>query len=119
MPHEQMLQYRIAYEVVPDMQQLAEKELADLGHFRALPAGGGPLSTLEKLSEIDAIEALKVDNDTFARESTFVLLRMKMMGIGLAKTFLEHHVRTAYAHYGACVTTPRLRAASSGHTVLD
>ena len=27
MPHEQMLQYRIAYEMVPDMQRLAEKSL--------------------------------------------------------------------------------------------
>ena len=119
MPHERMLQYRIAYEMVPDMQRLAEKELADLGRFRALPASGGQLSTLEKLSEIDAIEALKVDNDTFARESTFVLLRMRMMGIGLTKSFVEHHFRAASAHYGACVTAPRLRASSSEHTVLD
>lgn len=119
MPHERMLQYRIAYEMVPDMQRLAEKELADLGRFRALPASGGPLTTNEKLSEIDAIEALKIDNDTFARESTFVLLRIRMMGIGLTKSFVEHHVRASYAHYGACVTAPRLRASSSEHTVLD
>lgn len=77
MPHERMLQYRIAYEMVPDMQRLAEKELADLGHLRALPASGGELSPDEKLSEIAAIEAIKLDNDTFARESRFLLLRMK------------------------------------------
>jgi len=35
-----MLQYRIAYEMVPDIQRLAEKELVDLGHLRALPASG-------------------------------------------------------------------------------
>ena len=50
------------------MQRLAEKELADFGRFRALPTSGGPLTTDEKLSEIGAIEALKIDNDTFARE---------------------------------------------------
>ncbi len=119
MPHERMFQYRIAYEMVPDMQRLAEKELADLGHLRGLPASGGPLATDEKLSEIDAIEALKVDNDTFSRESTFVLLRLRMMGIGLTRSFVEHHVRAAYAHYGACVSAPRLRTSSSSHTVLD
>lgn len=119
MPHEQMFQYRIAYEMVPDMQRLAEKELADLGHFRGLPASGGPLTIDEKLPEIDAIEALKVDNDTFARESTFVLLRLRMMGIGLTRSFVEHHIRAAYVHYGACVTAPRLRASSSSHTVVD
>jgi hypothetical protein len=119
MPHQQMLQYRIAYEVIPAMQQLAEKELGDLGRFRALPASGGELTSDEKLSEMAAIEALKLDNDTFARESTFVLLRMKMMGLGLSKRFVERRVRTARAHYGDCVTSPRLEPNSSGQTVLD
>jgi hypothetical protein len=119
MPHQRMLQYRIAYEMIPAMQRLAEKELGDLGRFRALPASGGELTSDEKLSEMAAIEALKLDNDTFARESTFVLLRMKMMGLGLSKRFVERRVRTARAHYGDCVTFPRLEPNSSGQTVLD
>jgi hypothetical protein len=119
MPHEQMLEYRIAYEMVPDMERLAEKELADLGQLRGLPASGGPLTTEEKLSEIGAVEALKVDNGTFARESTFVLVRMRMMGLDLTKAFVEHHVRAAHDHYGACVTTPRVPATPPIHTVVD
>jgi len=119
MPHERMLQYRIAYEMVPDMQRLAEKELADLGHLRALPASGGQLTSDEKLSEIGAIEAIKIDNDTFARESRFILLRIRMMGIRLSKRFVEHHVRSAHEHYGHCVTPLRLGANSAGQTVLD
>jgi hypothetical protein len=119
MPHERMLQYRIAYEMVPDMQRLAEKEIADLGHLRALPASGGQLTDNEKLSELGAIEALGIDNDTFARESTFLLLRIRMMGIGLSTRFVGHHLRAAQAHYGTCVTTPRLVPNSSGPTVMD
>jgi hypothetical protein len=119
MPHERMLQYRIAYEMVPDMQRLAEKELADLGRLRALPASGLQLSSDEKLSEMGAIEAIKLDNDTFARESTFLLLRMRMMGLRLSRRFVEHHVRSAHAHYGDCVTTPRIVPNASGQTVLD
>jgi hypothetical protein len=119
MPHQQMLQYRIAYEMIPAMQRIAEKELGDLGRFRALPASGGELTSDEKLSEIAAIEALKLDNDTFARESRFVLLRMKMMGLGLSKRFVERRIRTARAHYGDCVTSPRIGSNSSGQTVLD
>ena len=119
MPHERMLQYRIAYEMVPDMQRLAEKELADLGHLRALPASGGQLTSAEKLSEIAAIEALKLDNDTLARESHFLLLRMKMMDLRLSKRFVEHHVRAARRHYGACIITPRIGSNSGGQTVLD
>jgi hypothetical protein len=119
MPHERMLQYRIAYEVVPDMQRLAEKELADLGRLRALPMSGGLLTQDEKLSEIGAVEAIKLDNDTFARESRFLLLRMRMMDLGLSKHFVEHHVRAARAHYGSCIKAPRIGSNTSGQTVLD
>ncbi len=110
MPHEKMLQYRIAYEMIPDMQRLAEKELVDLGHLRALPATGGTLSTVEKIPEIDAIEALKIDNDTFARESRFVLARIKKMNIRLDRNFVERDFGEARGHYGDCITAPSLAA---------
>ncbi len=110
MPHERMLQYRIAYEMIPDMQRLAEKELVDLGHLRALPVSGGTLSTEEKLPEIDAIEALKIDNDTFARESRFVLARIKKMNIRLDRNFVERDFGEARGHYGDCITAPSLAA---------
>lgn len=119
MPHERMLQYRIAYEMVPDMQRLSEKELGDLGHLRALPASGGQITPEEKLSEIAAIEAIKLDNDTFARESQFLLLRMRMMNLRLSRRFVRHHVRAARAHYGTCITFARLGSNSSGLTILD
>ncbi len=119
MPHERMLQYRIAYEMVPDMQRLAEKEMGDLGRLRALPESGGQLAADEKLSEIGAIEAIKLDNETFARESRFLLLRLRMMSVTLSNRFVEHHVREAQEHYGDCVIGPVLRANSAGQTVLD
>lgn len=119
MPHDTLLNYRIAYEVVPDMQRLSEKQLVDLGNFRALPAAGGELTSAEKLAEIGAIEALKVDNDTFARESAFLLLRMSMMDVGLTRRFVDHHVGQARDHYGNCVVVPHLQKDSSGHTVID
>jgi hypothetical protein len=119
MSHDTMLQYRIAYEMVPDMQRLSEKQLVDLGAFRALPASGGQLTGAEKLAVIGAIEALKVDNDTLARESAFVLLRLSMMNVGLTRRFVDHHVGQAREHYGDCVATPHLQRDSSGHTVID
>jgi hypothetical protein len=114
LPHDRMLQYRIAYEMVPDMQRLAEKELADLGHLRALPATDGPLGTNEKLAELDAVEALKLDNDTFARESKFLLFRLRRMGLGLDRAFVERNIGAARAHYGNCVTSPHLGPATPG-----
>jgi hypothetical protein len=123
MPHQRMLQYRIAYEMVPDMQRLAEKELVDLGHLRALPSTGGPLDTDEKLAELDATQALSIDNDTFARESRFLLLRIQLMHIGLDRNFVGSDVREAQAHYGGCVTAPHLTPIKQGQplgsTILD
>jgi len=110
MPHEQMLQYRIAYEMVPDMQRLSDKELADLGHLRALPASGGSIETSEKLAEIDAIESLQVDNDAMTREARFVLIRLGMMDLRLDRSFVERNVAKARAQYGNCVTSPNLPA---------
>ncbi len=57
MPHDRMFQYRIAYEMLPDLQRLADKELADLGNLRALPAAGGEIETSEKLASLQAIES--------------------------------------------------------------
>ena len=108
MSHERMLQYRIAYEMVPAMQRLAEKELADTGRLRALPSSGGPISANEKLAVLDAVEALKVDNDTFARESRFLLIRMRMMDIRLNRNFVARDLSQAHSHYGACLSDPRL-----------
>jgi hypothetical protein len=110
MPHERMLQYRIAYEMVPDMQHLADKELADLGHLRALPSSGGPLETPEKLSELDAIEALQVDNDAMTREARFVLIRLGMIDLRLDRWFVHNNVAKARQAYGNCLRSPNLPA---------
>jgi len=110
MPHERMLQYRIAYEMIPDMQRLADKELADVGHLRALSTSGGPLETAEKLSELDAIEALQVDNDAMTREARFVLIRLGMMDLRLDRYFVSNNVAKAREQFGGCLTSPNLPA---------
>jgi hypothetical protein len=108
MPHQRMLQYRIAYEMIPDMQRLADKELADSAHLRALPASGGPIETSEKLTENDAIEALQIDNDAMTREARFVLIRLGMMDLRLDRYFVANNVARARAEYGGCLSSPNL-----------
>lgn len=107
MPHEQMLQYRIAYAVVPDMQRLADKELADLGHLRALPVTGGAIDTSEKVSETDAIEALQLDNDAMTREARFIIIRLGMMNMRFNRGFVARNLEGA-RQYGDCLTSPNL-----------
>jgi hypothetical protein len=112
MPHDRMLQYRIAYEMVPDQQRIADKELGDLGDLRAMPSAGGPIEVPEKLAALRAVEALKLDNDTMARESRFLLSRLKLMGLDVDPTFLARNMQEARAHLGDCLESPTVKSAA-------
>jgi hypothetical protein len=103
MPHERMLQYRIAYEVIPDMDRLSDRELVDLSHLRALPRTGGALETSEKLAAIGAVEALRVDNDAISREARFVLQHMRLNNLKLDTAFVVLNVKEAKPHYPVCL----------------
>ena len=111
MPHQRMLEYRIAYEVIPDMQRIADKELADLGHLRALPRSGGPIETSEKLQETDAVEALRLDNDAMAREAWFTLAHLETLNVRLDRHFVTRDMLEARSHFGSCLSIPRIPAA--------
>lgn len=106
MQPDRMLQFRIAYEVVPELDRLSDRELVDLAHLRALPRSGGPLETSEKLAEINAIEALQSENDAMDRHADFVLARMRMMGLGFKKSRFEQVLKEAQVHYRGCLTSP-------------
>jgi hypothetical protein len=109
MPHDAMFQYRIAYEMIPAMERLSEREAADWGHLRALPATGGPLETTEKLAVLDAVEALRMDNSTMDRESQFVLRHIELIGVGLDRAFVRRELGEARPYYGDCLErSPRV-----------
>jgi hypothetical protein len=107
-----MLEYRIAYEMVPDQQRLADKELADFGDLRALPAVGSSIEMPEKLVALRAIEALRLDNDAIARESGFLLSRLGLMKLELDRDFLARNMQEVRAHFGRCVETPTVKSAA-------
>ena len=113
MPHERMLQYRITYEVIPDMDRLSDRELVDLSRLRALPRTGGTLETPEKLAAISAIEALRVDNDAISREAGFLLQHMRLYNLKLDTAFVILNVKQARPHYPACLAhAPNVGASS-------
>jgi len=103
MPHERMLQYRIIYEVIPDMDRLSDRELVDLSRLRGLPRRGGTLETPERLAAIGAIEALRVDNDAISREARFALQHMRVNKLKLDTAFVRENVEEARPHYPACL----------------
>lgn len=112
MPHDRMLQYRIAYEVVPDLQRLADKELGDLGNLRALPETGGAIQTSEKIAALQAIESLKLDNDATARESTFLLSHMQLMHLALDRDFVGRNMQEPRQQLGNCLKLPDVKSAT-------
>jgi hypothetical protein len=112
MPHDRMFQYRIAYATVPDLQRLADKELADLGNVRALPASGGAIETPEKIAALQAIESLKLDNDATVRESTFMLSHMKLMHLPLNRDFVGRNMQEPRQHFGNCLKIPDVQSAT-------
>jgi hypothetical protein len=103
MPADRMLQYRIAYEVVPNMNRLAEKELSDFAHLNALPRSAGPLETPEKVAAIDAVEALRADNDEMTREARFLLNHIRAVGLGLDRASVRRNLSGAPLQYGSCL----------------
>jgi len=103
MPHERMLQYRIIYEVIPDMDRLSDRELVDLSRLRGLPRSGGTLETPEKLAAIGAIEALRVDNDAISREARFALQHLRVSKLKLDTAFVRENVEEARPHYPVCL----------------
>jgi hypothetical protein len=103
MPHERMLQYRIIYEVIPDMDRLSDRELVDLSRLRALPRSGSTLETPEKLAAIAAVEALRVDNDAISREARFALQHMRLNKLKLDTAFVRENIKEARPHYPACL----------------
>jgi hypothetical protein len=112
MPHDRMLQYRIAYEVVPDLQRLADKELGDLGNLRALPETGGAIQTSEKIAALQAIESLKLDNDATSRESTFLLSHMQLMHLALDRDFVGRNMQEPRQQLGNCLKLPDVKSAT-------
>lgn len=100
-----MLNYRIAYEVVPNMNRLAEKELSDQAHLHALPRTGGPLGMEEKLASIDALEALRADNFEMTREASFLLRRMKVIGLGLDRASVSRNIADVPPQNSGCLQT--------------
>ena len=112
MPHDRMFQYRIAYEMIPDLQRLADKEVADLGNLRALPAAGGKIEIAERMAALHAIESLKLDNDVTARESTFLLSRLKLMRLALKPNFVARNMADPRTHFGGCLTVPVVKSAT-------
>lgn len=102
MPPQKALEFRIAYELAPEMTRTSDDESTNIGRLRALPRTGGLLEASEKLAANQAVEVLKVDNDTMARGAHFTLRHIRALGIGLDRSMVERNLREPRQHYPDC-----------------
>jgi hypothetical protein len=109
MPQDTMLNYRIAYAVVPQLDRLADRELTELAALRAMPATGGTLEPPERLAALTAVEALRMDNDTMNRDADFMLMRIGAIPVGLDRRRFLRQLGDARVQYPQCITSPHRR----------
>ena len=89
MPARRMFEYRVVYSLMPELDELHRKELADLAQLRSLPGTGGPLDQEEKRAILAATENLILDNNRVKRASSFTLRHMRDLGIGINRAQLR------------------------------
>ena len=103
MPRAVSSEYRIVYSLTPELDDVHHQELQDLARLRAIPTGTEPLSVAEKMSALDAIENLVVDNQRMRRGSAFTLRHMRELGIGITRDQVARNFADVPT-YSGCLT---------------
>lgn len=105
MPQDELRAMTRVYQVMPLMERANTQEAADLARLRAFRRTGGAVSDAEKDRVLEAVEALRNDEE-------IIWLRVQaklpvLMQIGpLDRQRVEHFMTNARAHYGSCIRPP-------------
>ena len=102
MPQEQLREMTRVYQIMPLMERTNAQEAADVARLRAFRRTGGEVSDAEKDRALEAVEALRSDEQ-------IIWLRVQaklplLMSIGpLDRTRVQHFMANAREHYRTCV----------------
>jgi hypothetical protein len=102
MPQDELRAMSRVYQVMPLMERTNAQEGADLARLRAFRRTGGSVSDAEKDRALEAVEALRNDEE-------IIWLRVQaklpvLMQIGpLDRQRVDHFMANARAHYEACI----------------
>jgi hypothetical protein len=102
MNRDEMEPYLIAYETMPLMTDTNVQEGFDIGRMRAFTRSGGAMSQEEKDRLLQAVEALRNEENTMwakARLKMYQLRKIGPLDAGRVQMFMAD----ARQHYGACV----------------
>lgn len=102
MPQDQLRDMTRVYQIMPLMERTNAQEAADIARLRAFRRTGGAVSDAEKDRVLEAVEALRSDEQ-------IIWLRVQaklplLMTIGpLDRRRVQHFMANAREHYGSCV----------------
>lgn len=117
-PQHDKYEFRIAYVMVPELNSVRAKMLADLARLKSIPRDGGPLGQAEKQMALEAVANLEMDNYRMLRASAFTLRHIRNLGIGINRRQLRGRIAEASRHYAGCLITDgnKLRSMIAGET---
>jgi hypothetical protein len=102
MPQDQLRDMTRVYQVMPLMERTNAQEGADLARLRAFRRTGGPVSDAEKDRVLEAVEALRSDEQIiWLRVQAKLPLLMKIGPLDQER--VQHFMANARQHYGTCV----------------
>ena len=101
-PADWLRKYFIAYEAIPLLEQTNADESRQMARLRAFRRTGGGVSDADKDRAIEAVEALRNDDELIWRRAMIKLPELQRLG-ALNPQRVHAFLADARAHYGDCV----------------
>lgn len=102
-PAEEAEPFTLLYAVMPVMNQTSMREAYDWGSLRAFKRTGGPLTDAESSHILQAVEALRQDEQVMWQAIAYQMPEIGRLGGRIDPDGVRHLMQTARQHYGACV----------------
>lgn len=102
-PRDEAEPFTLLYAVMPVMNQTSMREAYDWGSLRAFKRSGGPLTDSESSHLLEAVEALRQDEQVMWLAIAYQVPELRQLGGRLDPGSVRHLMQTARQHYGTCV----------------
>lgn len=101
-PQDEAEPYVLLYAVMPPMSDTSTHEAYDWARLRAFKRTGGPLTDAESSRLLEAVEALRQDEQAMWAGIGYTMPELRQLG-PIDEDGKRHLMQAARAHYGACV----------------
>jgi hypothetical protein len=102
MPQDEAEPYILIYAVMPPMTETNTHEAYDWSRLRAFKRTGGPLTDAESSRLLEAVEALRQDEQSMWLGIGYTMPELRQLG-PIDEDGKRHLMKAARNHYGACV----------------